>query len=68
VAAPDPRISAPLFPVFDEPELKTSAPLTPVVPLFALRIVTTPLDVDVPSPLLRLTAPPVCTVLRPDDI
>jgi hypothetical protein len=51
----------------DEPELKTSAPLTPVVPLFALRIVTTPLDVDVPSPLLRLTAPPVCTVLRPAE-
>jgi hypothetical protein len=68
VAAAVPSISAPLLPVLELPELNTSAPLAPVVPEFALRIVTTPLDVDVPSPLLRLTAPPVCTVLRPDDI
>jgi hypothetical protein len=68
VTALEPSMSAPLLPLTDVPELNTKAPLTPDVPEFALRIVTTPLDVDVPSPLATPTAPPVCTVLRPDDV
>ena len=47
------------------PELNTSMPLTPSVPAFADRIVTTPLDVAVPSPVPMLTDPPVFTALRP---
>ena len=56
---------APELPVLAVPVLKISMPLTPLVPELMDRIVMAPLDVDVPSPLLRLTAPPVCTVLRP---
>merc|ERR1740138_178641 len=63
---PEPTNSAPLLPLFDEPELNTSRPLTPDVPAFAVRIEITPLLVAVPSPLSRLSAPPLCTVLRPD--
>merc|ERR1711991_46586 len=48
VATPVPSISAPLLPSTDVPEPNTSAPLTPDVPELALRIDTTPLDVDVP--------------------
>mgnify|MGYP004284218933 CR=1 FL=1 len=59
MAAPEPRISAPLLPFFELPELNTSAPLTPLTPEFVLRIVITPLVVAVPSPAATLTAPPV---------
>ena len=62
---PVPTSIAPELPVLAEPVLKMSMPLTPLVPEFMDRIVMAPLDVDVPSPELRLTAPPVCTVLRP---
>ena len=62
-----PRISAPLLPFFELPELKTSAPLTPLTPELVLRIVMTPLVVAVPSPAETLTVPPVCTVLRPAE-
>ena len=65
VATPVPTSIAPELPVLAEPVLKISMPLTPLVPELMDRIVMAPLDVDVPSPLLRLTAPPVCTVLRP---
>ena len=65
VAAPLPRSSDPLLPVLDVPEEKISMPLTPLVPELAVRIVIMPLDVDVPSPVATLNAPPVCTVLRP---
>ena len=47
------------------PELNTSMPLTPLTPELADRMLTMPLDVAVPSPDARLTAPPVLTVLRP---
>jgi hypothetical protein len=57
----------PLFPSLDEPELKSKAPLTPAAPAFVLRILTVPLVVAVPSPLEILRAPPVCTVLRPEN-
>ena len=59
---------APELPVLAEPVLKISMPLTPLVPELMDRMVTAPLEVDVPSPALRLTAPPVCTVLRPEYI
>ena len=49
------------------PELNTSCPLTPATPAFAVRIVTEPLLDAVPSPVSRLIAPPVCTVLDPDS-
>ena len=67
VATPEPSSSAPLLPLTELPELNTSAPLTPLTPAFVLRIVITPLVVAVPSPAAMLTAPPVCTVLRPAD-
>ncbi|MEC8428447.1 MAG: hypothetical protein VXZ35_08475, partial [Pseudomonadota bacterium] len=67
VAAPEPRYRAPLFPLLADPELNTSRPLTPFVPAFALRIEITPLLVAVPSPLSKLSAPPVFTLLRPDS-
>jgi hypothetical protein len=52
VAAPEPIDTEPLVPELDVPELKTSRPLTPFVPLFALRILRLPLVVDVPALLL----------------
>jgi len=66
VAAPDPIITAPLFPDEALPELKTNKPLMPAFPEFELRITTTPLDVAVPSPLPTTRAPPVWTVDRPE--
>jgi hypothetical protein len=65
VADPVPTVIEPLLPLLVLPELKTSMPLVPAKPEFVLRIVTIPLEVAVPSPLLRLTAPPVSTVARP---
>jgi hypothetical protein len=56
----------PLFPPLDDPELKSNAPLPPVYPALALRIVTVPLVVAVPSPLDMLKAPPVWTEERPE--
>ena len=52
----------------NSPDENTSEPLTPEAPELAERIVTTPLDVAVPSPDDRCTAPPVCTVLRQSHI
>ena len=65
VAAPVPSHTCPLLPLLELPELKINTPETPFVPALALRIVTEPLVVAVPSPDATLTAPPVCTVLRP---
>jgi len=67
VDAPEPSQIAPLLPLLALPELNTRIPLEPVDPEFMLRIVTMPLVVAVPSPLLRLKAPPVNTVLRPEN-
>jgi len=53
------------LPVFEVPELKYNAPLDPPTPLFVDRITTAPLVEAVPSPLTKLSRPPVCTVLRP---
>jgi hypothetical protein len=66
VAAPDPSHTAPELPLDADPDEKTSMPLEPASPEFALRITTDPLDDAVPSPLPRLNAPPVAKVLRPD--
>ena len=57
---------APLLPVLDVPELKTRRPLTPDVPAFAVRIVTDPLLVADPAPVVMLIRPPVSTELTPD--
>jgi len=65
VAAPDPRTMLPLFPALLLPELNTNEPLVPAFPALMERTSTMPLLVAVPSPLAMLTAPPVCTVLRP---
>ena len=53
------------MPLLEDPELKTSMPLLPFVPEFALLIETMPLDEAEPKPLVRLTAPPVSTVPLP---
>ncbi len=66
VTAPDPSTTAPLFPLLEDPELNTSDPLPPAIPALKLRMVTEPLLVAVPSPEDKLTAPPVCKVLRPE--
>ena len=67
IETPEPTDRVPLLPPFAEPELNTSRPLTPAEPAFAVRIDITPLLVAVPSPLSRLSEPPLCTVLRPDS-
>ena len=45
-----------------------SDPLSPLIPEFALMIKTFPLDVWVPNPLVRETAPPDCAVDDPADM
>jgi hypothetical protein len=65
VAAPDPRKTAPEFPVLAVPVLKYRAPLAPAAPPLVERIFTMPLVVAVPSPLTRLNKPPVFTALAP---
>ena len=64
---PSPTYSAPLLPSTRCARAEHQRPLAPSAPEFALRIEITPLLVAVPSPLSRLSAPPVCTVLRPDS-
>ena len=44
VAVPDPTSSDPVVLLLDDPELSTSMPDTPVVPAFAVAIVTAPLE------------------------
>jgi hypothetical protein len=68
VATPVPRYMAPLLLDWAVPVLKKSAPLAPFAPPFVDRIFTSPLVVAVPSPLTRLSRPPVRTVLRPAKI
>jgi hypothetical protein len=58
-------MAAPEFPLLEDPELNSNAPLTPAAPEFALLKINTPLLEDVPSPLERFMAPPVFIVLRP---
>jgi hypothetical protein len=65
VATPVPIQIWPLLPLLALPELKTSIPLVPLVPAFMLRMVTMPLEYVEPSPLDKLSAPPVVTVLTP---
>jgi hypothetical protein len=67
VEAPEPMPILPLFPLLVDPELKNRNPLTPLAPAFRLRMATAPLLVDVPSPLAKLSNPPVWTVLRPEN-
>ena len=65
VAAPDPIRSVPVSPELEVPELNTSMPVAPVLPAFALRMIRSPLDDPVPSPLVTATEPPVHGALRP---
>ena len=65
VAAPVPTRMDPLLPPFAVPDEKISMPLTPAVPEFAVRMVITPLEDVVPSPVAMPKAPPVCTRPRP---
>jgi len=53
------------LPLLAVPELKMSKPLTPLVPAFAVRMLSEPLVVDDPEPLAMLTEPPVMTLLVP---
>ena len=57
--------SAPVLPPLDVPDEKTSLPLEPESPEFAVRMVIAPLDVDVPSPVAMARAPPVRDTDRP---
>ena len=65
VAAPDPIDTEPVEPELDVPELNFSRPDAPVAPALADAIVTAPLVLAMPWPLVTPIAPPVCTVLRP---
>ena len=65
VAAPVPTRMDPLLPPFAVPNEKISMPLTPAAPEFAVRMVITPLEDVVPSPVAMPKAPPVCTRPRP---
>ena len=59
VAAPVPIRIWPELPLLDDPELKTNKPDAPDSPAFVLRIVTAPLEPEIPWPPARLIAPPV---------
>lgn len=67
VAAPEPRSNEPLFPLLLLPVENVRRPLVPPEPAFVLIIDIMPLLVAVPSPLVKLRAPPVFTVLMPAD-
>ena len=59
VAAPLPTEIDPLLPELDVPELNTSRPDVPAVPASADLIVSAPLVVAVPTPLVTTSWPPV---------
>jgi hypothetical protein len=72
IAPPLPPSAAPVFtstspdePTLVVPELKLSAPLTPLVPAFAVFIVIEPDVVAVPTPVDIEMAPPVFEAERP---
>ena len=65
VAVPLPMRIAPELPPFALPELKTSRPLEPETPAFAVTKIIAPLDACVPSPLQITTLPPEAYVDRP---
>jgi hypothetical protein len=56
----------PLAPALVVPDVNDSDPLTPTVPAFALLTEREPLEVATPSPLFKVSAPPVCELLEPD--
>jgi hypothetical protein len=55
----------PLLPLAAVPDVNDSCPDTPLVPASADRTLNTPLDVALPYPVSRDTAPPVLVVLSP---
>jgi hypothetical protein len=56
---PVPSKKLPELPELVVPVLNLRRPLTPSVPASLLRVTTAPLDLVVPAPLLKETAPPV---------
>jgi hypothetical protein len=68
VADPDETVIDPLFPVADTPLLNTSFPLTPLAPLSADFIVTTPDEYDVLLPDDKVTKPPVAGFPVPAEV
>ena len=68
VASPEVRIRLPLVPLLVVPEANSSNPLTPEVPALTVCIFKTPLEVAVPLPLLKETAPPVAAWPIPPEI
>merc|ERR1711871_13507 len=60
------KATLPLEPNVEEPDVKLSAPLIPLLPLFVVEIDILPLDVPDPIPLDILIVPPVLILLRPD--
>jgi len=65
-ADPVPIRKAPLLPPLAVPELKTSKPLTPAAPAFALRILISPLLVAMLDPVIMVIEPPVYILLSPE--
>jgi hypothetical protein len=59
VAIPVLNMIEPEDPLLEVPVVKDNDPLTPLVPAFAVRNTTAPLDVTYPSPVVRDIAPPV---------
>ena len=59
VADPVLTVIDPDDPLLEVPVVKDNDPLTPLVPAFAVRKTTAPLDVTYPSPVVNDIAPPV---------
>jgi|TARA_B110000908_G_scaffold122264_1_gene143372 hypothetical protein len=53
-------------PAVETPLATLTAPLTPEVPAFADEIVSTPLEVALPSPVVMAIVPPVTSLLEPE--
>lgn len=58
VVAPEPTRRTPLFPSFEDPELKTMQPLRPTAPELDVRMHKAPLLALLPSPVQTAIAPP----------
>jgi hypothetical protein len=63
---PDAILIDPLLAAFDVPELNTSFPLPPCVPLFVVIMHIAPVLEHVPSPERNSIAPPVLSELSPE--
>ena len=59
VASPVYSSIDPLPPLLVVPDVNDNLPLAPFVPLFFVCTINAPLDVDVPTPVLKDIIPPV---------